>query len=166
MILSLAGMKILICALLGALLTVFAASCSAPKTNPAELLRDTTWSPMFLPGTKNLKIPNDANNPVFIHFSKDYKICGMSGVNRFFGSCELERKKLRRSECKVKWSAIGATKMAGEFMDYEAKFLEALNSTDTIRLSANHLEFLKGGKLLIEFKRIPNLSERNAESQK
>lgn len=166
MILSLAGMKTLIYALLGALLTVLAVSCSAPKTNPAELLRDTTWSPMFVSGAKNLKTPNDPNKPVFIYFAKDYKVCGMSGVNRFFGSCELERKKLRRSECKVKWSAIGVTKMAGEFMDYEAKFLEALNATDTLRLSANHLEFLKGGKLLMEFKRIPNLNEKAPEIRK
>ena len=157
-------MKKLIRARLGALLLAFTVSCSAPKNNPEQLVRDTTWTPMFVLGTKNVKIPNDENKPVFIYISKDHKISGMSGVNRFFGSCELKRKKLRRSECKVSWSEIGSTRMAGEFLEYESKFLQALKSADTLRLSANHLEFLKDRKLLIELKRIPNIDKLEAKN--
>lgn len=157
-------MKNLICALFSALLLIFTVSCSAPKNNPAQLVRDTTWTPMFVLGTKNVKIPNDEKKPVFIHISKDYKISGMSGVNRFFSSFTLERKKLRRSECKVSWSEIASTRMAGEFLEYESKFLQALKSADTLRLSANHLEFLKGRKLLIELKRIPNIDKLESKN--
>lgn len=150
-------MKKLIGALFCALLLAFTTSCSAPKNNPKQLIRDTTWVPMFVLGTKNVKIPNGEGAPVFLHISDDYKLSGLSGVNRFFGSCALERKKLRPSECKIKCFGIGATKKAGEFSEYESKFLQALKEADTLRLSANHLELMKGRKLLIELRRIPNI---------
>lgn len=156
-------MKNLFTVLLSTILLLILTSCGAPKTNPVELIRDTTWAPMFVRDTKGIKIPNEQNNPVFIHFSKDYNVNGMSGVNTFFGSCQLKRKKIRRSECIVKWSPIGLTKMAGPFMEYEDKFIQAINETDAVRLSANRLEFLKGRKLLIEFKRIPNFNQKSVK---
>lgn len=156
-------MKKFLLAFCGLAIAVILCSCGAPKTNPVELLRDTTWSPMYLKDTKNIKIPTDQNHPVFIHFAKDFKINGNAGVNNFFGKCTLKRKKIRRSECRVKWSEMGATKMAGAYDQYENKFLQALNETDSVRLSANRLEFLKGRKLLIEFKRIPNFNQKHAK---
>lgn len=152
--------------------TLFSASVSillcacAPNFDPVSEIPDTTWTPIYTEGAmKGVEIPDDPNNPVFIHFGKDLKVNGMAGVNNFFGACELSKETAGRSECKVRWSPLGTTRMAGPYLEYESKFLKDIRETDSIRMSANKLEFLKGRKLLVEFKRIPNFQNRPATKQ-
>lgn len=141
---------------------LFLCGCT-PKINPIAEIKGTAWTPTFIANAKGIDLPNNPKKPVYIQFDKDLKISGFSGVNNLMSSCELKRKPIRRTECKIQLAPIASTKMMGEFMNFESLFLEQLASADSIRLSANKLEFLKGRKLLIEFKRISYLQSKQMQ---
>ena len=141
-----------------------ACACAPKKTNPVENRRDTTWEPIFAKGSSKAKKPDDSHRP-FIYFAKDLKIAMMAGEHRARAEIKLSRKKIRRSECKLEWLSFSIIQKensgAEEFIEYEGVFISDLQQADTIRLHENKLEFLKGRKLMLEFKRIPNFLGRN-----
>ncbi|MBO6102973.1 MAG: META domain-containing protein [Opitutales bacterium] len=140
--------------------TVLLAFGCSPKINPIAGIKNTSWEPMYVANTKGLKIPSDAKRPARLNFDKNLNITGFDGVNEFSASCALKRKPIRRSECKICVSEIACSKASEDFADYEKVFLDDIKNADAIRLSANKLEFLKGRKLLIEFKRVPHELKR------
>ncbi|MBR4597183.1 MAG: hypothetical protein IKO42_02170, partial [Opitutales bacterium] len=136
----------------------------APKTNPVERLRDTTWEPIFTKGSAKAKKPSDEAHKPFLYFAKDLKITMMAGEHRANAEIRLERKKIKRSECKLEWQSLSIIQKsnsgAEEFIEYEGIFISDLQQADAIRLHENKLEFLKGKKLMLEFKRVPNFLGR------
>ena len=142
-----------------------ACACAPKKTNPIEKLRDTTWEPIFTKGSANAKKPSDDAHRPFMHFAKDLKITMMAGEHKANAEIKLERKKIKRSECALEWQSLSIVQKENsgieEFIEYEGIFISDLQQADTIRLHENKLEFLKGKKLMLEFKRIPNFLGRS-----
>ncbi len=144
----------------------FACAC-APKTNPVETLPETTWQPVYVKGASNLKISKDK---IYIHFEKNLELEIMGGAYPVKSDTELSRKKLKRSEChfKATLKPIAVSPQTkntkSEFLEFQNLFIKDLLSADAIRVNANKLEFLKGKKLQVELKRIPNNLGKNKKS--
>ncbi|MFD2724994.1 META domain-containing protein [Hyunsoonleella rubra] len=88
--------------------------------------------------------------------SKEKKVSGFSGCNRFFGSYALE-------DGSIKFSALGATRMlcSDDKNNIETKFLKALDKADTVLFSENGFTAFANKKpLILATKRV----EENAMS--
>ena len=152
-------------ALAAAAIALAACACAPKKTNPIEKLRDTTWEPIFTKGSAKAKEPSDSAHRPFLYFAKDLKITMMAGEHKAKAEVSLERKKIRRSECKLEWLSLSIIQKENsgseEFIEYEGIFISDLQQADSIRLHENKREFLNGRKLMLEFKRIPNFLGRS-----
>lgn len=104
------------------------------KAPPPELagqpLADTKWQLTELMGQQ---LP--ADNPVYIVFSsKEARVHGHAGCNRFFGGYELKSDTMQ-----LRISDVGMTQMACMADNYESEFLQALQSFDNFNLTDEQL---------------------------
>ncbi|MCM1199279.1 MAG: META domain-containing protein, partial [Clostridium sp.] len=72
------------------------------------------------------------DTPCLIFSKEDGKLYGSTGVNRFFGTYNLDGPKLQLG-------AVGATKMAGpeKDMEFEQEFLSAMGRALTVKGNGN-----------------------------
>lgn len=97
----------------------------------------------------------DAQRPVYIQFNAaEKRATGMAGCNRFFGGYELDGTKL-------KFSQMGATRMACPDLETESAFFKMLEDTDSCEIKDRQLMFLQKGKVLAVFQGEP-LSQEEA----
>ncbi len=84
------------------------------------------WTPVFLADLASTKIPDASSTwgQPFINFAQNGKVNGMSGVNLFGGQYKTDDKNLS-------FSGMYSTRRAGEFGEYEHKFLKALADVDS-----------------------------------
>ncbi len=124
--------------------------CDSPKSaNIRAELADTRWEPVFVKDLGNAKVPDASkgDEPVFLRFSKELRVNGMSGNNLFGGNPEIT------DDGAFKGGNFFSTFRAGPFGEYETKFLKSLTSTDRLELAGDSLKFYKGTDLLMEFKK-------------
>ena len=101
-----------------------------------------SWSPEFLynQGTSKKPEVNSAFGAVFIKFNPNGKINGMSGVNLFGGEYKVDGKKLTLSN-------VYSTRRAGEFDEYEMKFLTALSKVNSYKIEKTKLYLMGENKI-------------------
>lgn len=88
----------------------------------------------------------EGQDRVYIQFDNaEKRAIGMAGCNRFFGGYELDGNKL-------KFSQMGATRMACPDMEIETAFFKMLENTDSCEIKDHMLTFLQKGKVLAVFK--------------
>lgn len=88
----------------------------------------------------------DEQRPVYIQFNgADKRATGMAGCNRFFGGYELDGTKL-------KFSQLGATRMACPDLETESAFFRMLENTEGCEIKDRQLMFLQKGKVLAVFR--------------
>lgn len=121
---------------------LMAVSCHSSKN--MVKLSDTKWVLETLDGNE-VKM-KEQRNEIFIQFNEvEKRVNGMAGCNRFFGSYEMDGSKL-------KFSHMGATKMACPDMDVESAFFKLLEETDSFSIKDHQLTLLQKGKVLAVFK--------------
>lgn len=87
-----------------------------------------------------------SGNEIFIRFDDaEKRVNGLAGCNRFFGGYETDGKKL-------KFSPMGATRMACPDLELEGSFFQMLENTDSYRIKNQELSLLGKGKVLATFK--------------
>lgn len=78
--------------------------------------------------------PAAGTTPPTLIFSRDeHRIAGFAGCNRYFGTCEFQ------AGNRLRFSTIGATKMACNDMTVETDFLKVLETADNYTLEGNSL---------------------------
>lgn len=88
----------------------------------------------------------EGEKEVFIQFDGEKKrVSGMAGCNRFFGEYELDGQKL-------KFSKMGATRMACPDLEKEAEFFKMLEATDNYAIKDHQLSLMQKNKVLAVFK--------------
>lgn len=96
----------------------------------------------------------EERSQVYIQFNAtDKRAIGMAGCNRFFGGYELDGTKL-------KFSQMGATRMACPDMQVESAFFKVLESTDSCGIKEHTLTLFSKGKALAVFKGEPLTEEK------
>lgn len=136
--------------------------CIVNSANVASL-NLTAWQPVFVLGHENVRVPQNAETDfgkVFISFKNSpegIRVHGMSGVNIFNGYLKFER------DGEADFSKIVSTMRAGKYMSYERIFLEALDETEYITMSADTLNFYEkdDGKmhLLMSLKKLAQIPD-------
>lgn len=85
------------------------------------------------------------DNEIFMEFNNTEKrVNGRAGCNRFFGNYEQEGSKL-------KFSPMGATRMACPDLQAENSFFRMLDGVDSYRIKNHHLTLLSKGKEVADF---------------
>jgi len=108
-------------------------TCGARKTT-SELF-DTRWRLTRL-GDEPIVLAENQRPPYLVLSSKDYRVSGFGGCNRFNGSFEIEGRS-------VTFSPMAATMLACiPGGDTERAFLAALGTVTSFLKTAHHLEFL------------------------
>ncbi len=120
-------------------------SCTSEKQTIVGL-----WYPEFLNEQGSAKAPNakSAFGEVFIKFNADGKINGMSGVNLFGGEYKVEGKNLVLSN-------VYSTRRAGEFGEYEMKFLNALSKVNSFKIKDTKLYLMGENKIQLILNHTP-----------
>lgn len=86
------------------------------------------------------------DNEIFMEFNPTEKrVNGRAGCNRFFGNYEQDGSKL-------KFSPMGATRMACPDLQAENSFFRMLDGVDAYRIKNHHLTLLSKGKEVADFK--------------
>lgn len=126
-------------------LTMFALNaCHSEKEG--EKLKDVQWVLETLNGDE-IKL-TDPEKVMFIQFDMDEKrVNGRAACNRFFGNFELDHSKL-------KFSPMGATRMACADSQKEADFFQMLEKVDSYSLKDTILSFLSQEKVLATFRKM------------
>ena len=108
------------------------------------------WKPEFLNEQGSAKAPNkkSAFGEVFIKFNPDGKSNGMSGGNLFGGEYKVDGKKLTLSN-------VYSTRRAGEFGEYEMKFLTALSKVNSYKIENTKLYLMGENKIYLILTRNP-----------
>jgi copper homeostasis protein (lipoprotein) len=116
-------------------------ACSGSKSRRLRLV-DNSWRLVAINGNQ-LKLKEEQNNP-FIHFqTKDNKIQGFAGCNRFSGTY------LVKGEILLVNKMPGTRMACVEGMDLEDSFFKALTATEGYRIKRDMLELLdRNGKVL------------------
>ena len=84
----------------------------------------------------------DPNSEIFIQFNEaEHRVNGRGGCNRFFGNYEMESSRL-------KFSPMGATRMACPDLQTETEFFQMLDGVDGYSIKDNKLSFLSKNCLL------------------
>lgn len=93
-----------------------------------------------------LDLQND-NSEVFLQFNEaEKRVSGKSGCNRFFGTYDMEGESL-------KFSPMGATKMACPDMTIETEFFKMLDAVDHFSIKGNQLILMQKNTILAKFKK-------------
>ena len=115
--------------------------------NPEKMvtkLKDVKWELVTLNGEK-VKL-TDSDNVMFIQFDiAENRVNGRAACNRYFGNFEIDGTKL-------KFSPMGATRMACPDLQKESEFFQMLDNVDSFTLQDNVLSFLSKGKVIATFK--------------
>ena len=88
-----------------------------------------------------------AADQIFIQFNEaEHRVNGRGGCNRFFGNYEMESSRL-------KFSPMGATRMACPDLQTETEFFQMLDGVDGYSIKDNKLSFLSKNKVVAVFKK-------------
>ncbi len=108
-------------------------------------LTETKWQLFQFKGKTIKQNTPKAELPYIILHTKDRRIVGLAGCNRFFGTYTLANNQLR-------FSQLGMTMMACYDLPVaEHKFIETLGSTDNYTIKNNQLIVKQGNKTLAVF---------------
>ena len=123
------------------LLNFIVVSCTDCCTSAKQTI-EASWSPEFLNKQGTAKAPDEKSawGKVFIKFSPDGKVNGMSGVNLFGGEYKVEGNNLTLSN-------VYSTRRAGEFSEYEMKFLNALSKVNSFKIENSKLYLMQENKV-------------------
>ena len=89
----------------------------------------------------------DPNSEIFIQFNEaEHRVNGRGGCNRFFGNYEMESSRL-------KFSPMGATRMACPDLQTETEFFQMLDGVDGYSIKDNKLSFVSKNKVVAVFKK-------------
>ena len=117
--------------------------CNSSK-NMAKL-NDVKWVLEILNGEK-VKL-TDPNTEMYIQFEDvEKRVNGRAACNRFFGNYEIDGNKL-------KFSPMGATRMACPDLQKETEFFQMLDGVDGYSIKDNKLSFLSKNKVVAVFKK-------------
>jgi len=124
--------------------------CSDNTCTSEKQTIEGLWKPEFLNEQGSAKAPNEksAFGEVFIKFNSDGKINGMSGVNLFGGEYKVEGKNLILSN-------VFSTRRAGEFGEYEMKFLTALSKVNSYKIENTKLYLMGENKIQLILNHTP-----------
>lgn len=122
-------------------LALFGVGCNSSK-NMAKL-DGVKWELKTL-NDREVKL-TDNNSEVYIQFNgAEKKVNGRGGCNRFFGNYEMDGDKL-------KFSPLGATRMACPDLALETEFFKALETVDTYSIKDGLLSLKSKGKVIAVF---------------
>lgn len=117
--------------------------CNSSK-NMAKL-NDVKWVLKSLDG-KEVHL-TDSNSEIYIQFNETEKrVNGRGGCNRFFGNYEMD-------ESKLKFSPMGATRMACPDLKLEGEFFQMLEEVDSYSIKDGILSFQSKDKVIAVFKK-------------
>lgn len=127
------------------LFIIFGGIGSCDSAREAAKLKDVKWELETLNGEKvNLA---DPENKMFIQFDvAEKRVNGRAACNRFFGNFELD-------DLKLKFSPMGATRMACPDLQQETRFFQMLEKVDSFNLKDNTLSFLSKGETVATFRK-------------
>jgi len=127
-----------------ALIAIFE-SCGTAKSGPAiDMLTDTNWQLTTINGNAADSTSYNSGLPV-AYFSKDNKITGNGGCNRYNGSYNLN------DEGGINISQMASTKMFCPG-NGESDYLKALESADGANVENDKLVLYKGTDEILVFK--------------
>ena len=132
------------------LFVVFISSCvSGPDKNAAVSFTDTRWILTEVDGSPVPVVGNDLMREPFVLFqTEDMRFSGCGGVNNLMGAFQL-------NEGKLSLSGVARTMMAGPGLDFEDKFVRALNAINTYTVTGDGLVLSKdGASPLLHFKAV------------
>lgn len=131
------GLMIIFCFVVGSL-----TGCNSSKKMPA--VENIRWVLETLNG-KEVELA-DPENEIFILFDLgEQRVNGRASCNRFFGSFEIDEKKLS-------FSPMGATRMACPYDgDWEKEFFQMLETVDSYTVKDHVLSFFSGEKTVAVF---------------
>ena len=130
-------------------LVLMGVGCNSSK-NMAKL-NDVKWELKML-NDKEVKL-TDNNSEVYIQFNEaEKRASGRSGCNRFFGNYEMEGDKL-------KFSPMGATRMACPDMQIESEFFQMLETVDAYSIKDGLLSLKSKGKVVAVFYKAEELKK-------
>lgn len=119
------------------------AGCNSSKS--MAKLTDIKWVLETLNGEK-VKL-TDSNSEIFIQFNEaEKRVNGRAACNRFFGNYEMDGNKL-------KFSPMGATRMACPDLQLENQFFQVLDGVDAYTIKDNVLTLLTKNKAVATFKK-------------
>ncbi len=122
-------------------LALFGVSCNSSK-NMAKL-DGVKWELKLL-NDREVKL-TDNNSEVYLQFNEaEKKVSGRGGCNRFFGNYEMDGDKL-------KFSPLGATRMACPDLQLETEFFKALETVDTYSIKDGLLSLKSKDKVVAVF---------------
>lgn len=122
-------------------LALFGVSCNSSK-NMAKL-DGVKWELKSL-NDRDVKL-TDNNSEVYLQFNEaEKKVNGRGGCNRFFGNYEMDGDKL-------KFSPLGATRMACPDLQLETEFFKALETVDTYSIKDGLLSLKSKDKVVAVF---------------
>jgi heat shock protein len=122
-------------------LALFGVSCNSSK-NMAKL-DGVKWELKSL-NDREVKL-TDNNSEVYLQFNEaEKKVSGRGGCNRFFGNYEMDGDKL-------KFSPLGATRMACPDLQLETEFFKALETVDTYSIKDGLLSLKSKDKVVAVF---------------
>ena len=121
-------------------------SMSAADSNqkPDSELKNTRWRLVELNGDE-IRLPEGTSD---IHMTlrlDENKVNGFAGCNTFFGTYEATENSLR-------FSKVGATRMACPQLDLESAFLKAIDSVQEYKIQGDELTLFSGGQPVAVFK--------------
>ncbi len=127
------------------LFIIFGGIGSCDSAKEAAELKDVKWMLETLNGEK-VKL-TDSTDKMFIQFEiAEKRVNGRAACNRFFGNFEL-------NDSKLKFSPMGATRMACPDLAKETEFFQMLDKVDSFNLKDNMLSFLSQKEVVATFQK-------------
>ncbi|MGL5684048.1 MAG: META domain-containing protein [Marinifilaceae bacterium] len=125
-----------------------------PKSNVTSLY-GVKWELISIEGEKLNKTEGDDN--LFLRFDeKETRVNGKGTCNRFFGNYDLDGTKL-------KFSPLGATRMACPDQQLEMKFFKLMEKVDNYTIAKNELQLKSGSTILLTFKMVEDKETSTAQ---
>lgn len=130
-------------------LALFSVGCNSSKK--IAKLDGVKWELKTL-NDKEIKL-TDSNSEIYIQFNEaEKKVNGRGGCNRFFGNYEMDGDKL-------KFSPLGATRMACPDLQLETEFFKALETVDTYSIKDGVLSLKSKDKVVAVFNKAEELKK-------
>lgn len=130
-------------------LALFSVGCNSSKK--MAKLDGVKWELKTL-NNKEIKL-TDSNSEIYIQFNEaEKKVNGRGGCNRFFGNYEMDGDKL-------KFSPLGATRMACPDLQLETEFFKALETVDTYSIKDGMLSLKSKDKVVAVFNKAEELKK-------
>lgn len=127
------------------LFIIFGGIGSCDSAKEAAKLKDVKWILETMNGEK-VKL-SEPGKEMFMQFDiTESRVSGSAACNRFFGNFELDGTKL-------KFSPMGATRMACPDLQKENEFFQMLDKVDGYAIKDNVLSFLSKDKVVATFKK-------------